>query len=88
RAGRRRYLSLRLLGDCKKDFPDISVVAVSDPDDPPSSRRIDIPKDDAPPGHRLAPEGIYFDMVKLEYADWEPIADLAKVIMAQVKAKS
>jgi iron(III) transport system substrate-binding protein len=58
-----------------------------DTDDPPNSRRIDIPKDDVPPGNRLAPEGKYFDVVKPEYADLKPIADLAKEIMSAREAK-
>ena len=48
---------------------------------------IDIPKEDVPPANRLSAEGKYFDVVKPEYADLKPIADLAKEIMAQVEAK-
>jgi iron(III) transport system substrate-binding protein len=60
---------------------------LGDIDDPPNSRRIDIPKDDVPPTNRLAPDGRYFDVVKPEYADLKPIAALAKEIMAALDAK-
>lgn len=65
----------------------IALQKLGDTDDPPNSRRIDIPKDDVPPTNRLAPDGKYFDVVKPEYADLKPIADLAKEIMAAVEAK-
>ncbi len=65
----------------------IALQKLGDADDPPNSRRIDIPKDDVPPGNRLSPEGKYFDVVRPEYADLKPIADLAKEIMAQIEAK-
>jgi iron(III) transport system substrate-binding protein len=60
---------------------------LGDVDDPPNSRRIDIPKDDVPPTNRLAPDGRYFDVVKPEYADLKPIADLAKEIMSALDSK-
>jgi iron(III) transport system substrate-binding protein len=60
---------------------------LGDADDPPNSRRIDIPKDDVPPTNRLAPDGKYFDVVKPEYADMKPIVDLAKEIMAANEAR-
>jgi iron(III) transport system substrate-binding protein len=60
---------------------------LGDVDDPPNSRRIDIPKDDVPPANRMVPDAKYFDVVKPEYADQKPIADLAKEIMAAVEAK-
>ena len=65
----------------------IALQKLGDVDDPPNSRRIDIPKDDVPPTNRLAPEGKYFDVVKPEYSDLKPIADLAKEIMAANEAK-
>jgi iron(III) transport system substrate-binding protein len=65
----------------------IALQKLGDIDDPPNSRRIDIPKDDVPPTNRLAPDGRYFDVVKPEYADLKPIADLAKEIMATLDAK-
>jgi iron(III) transport system substrate-binding protein len=60
----------------------LALQKLGDPDDPPNSRRIDIPKDDVPPTNRLVPDGKYFDVVKPEYADLRPIAELAKEIMA------
>ena len=60
---------------------------LGDVDDPPNSRRIDIPKDDVPPTNRMSPDGKYFDVVKPEYADQKPIADLAREIMAAIDAK-
>jgi iron(III) transport system substrate-binding protein len=65
----------------------IALQKLGDTDDPPNSRRIDIPKDDVPPTNRLVPEGRYFDVVKPEYADTKPIFDLAKEIMAANEAK-
>lgn len=65
----------------------LALQKLGDADDPPNSRRIDIPKDDVPPGNRLAPEGKYFDVVKPAYADLKPIADLAKEVMAAQAAK-
>jgi iron(III) transport system substrate-binding protein len=65
----------------------IALQKLGDPDDPPNSRRIDIPKDDVPPTNRLAADGRYFDVVKPEYADLKPIADLAKEIMAAIEAR-
>ena len=37
--------------------------------------------------NRMSPEGKYFDVVKPEYADLKPIADLAREIMAAIEAK-
>lgn len=65
----------------------IALQKLGDTDDPPNSRRIDIPKDDVPPTNRLAPDGRYFDVVKPEYADLKPIADLAKEVMSALDAK-
>ncbi len=65
----------------------IALQKLGDTDDPPNSRRIDIPKDDVPPTNRLSPDGRYFDVVKPEYADLKPIADLAKEIMAAIDAR-
>lgn len=65
----------------------IALQKLGDPDDPPNSRRIDIPKDDVPPTNRLLPEGKYFDVVKPEYADMRPIFALAKEIMAANETK-
>jgi iron(III) transport system substrate-binding protein len=65
----------------------IALQKLGDTDDPPNSRRVDIPKDDVPPSNRLAPDGRYFDVVKPEYADLKPIAELAKEIMAGIEAR-
>ncbi len=65
----------------------IALQKLGDVDDPPNSRRIDIPKDDVPPANRMVPDGKYFDVVRPEYADQKPIADLAKEIMAAIEAK-
>jgi iron(III) transport system substrate-binding protein len=65
----------------------IALQKLGDVDDPPNSRRIDIPKDDVPPANRMVPDAKYFDVVKPEYADQKPITDLAKEIMAAVEAK-
>jgi iron(III) transport system substrate-binding protein len=65
----------------------IALQKLGDVDDPPNSRRIDIPKDDVPPTNRMVADGKYFDVVKPEYADLKPIADLAKEIMATIEAK-
>ncbi|HWO40342.1 MAG TPA: extracellular solute-binding protein [Candidatus Eisenbacteria bacterium] len=60
----------------------IALQKLGDPDDPPNSRRIDIPKDDVPLDARLRPGAKYFDVVKPEYGDMKPIFELAKQIMA------
>ena len=65
----------------------IALQKLGDVDDPPNSRRIDIPKDDVPPTNRMVADGKYFDVVKPEYSDLKPIADLAKEIMAAIEAK-
>jgi iron(III) transport system substrate-binding protein len=65
----------------------IALQKLGDVDDPPNSRRIDIPKDDVPPSSRLAPDGKYFDVIKAEYFDSKPIADLINKIMTANEAK-
>jgi iron(III) transport system substrate-binding protein len=65
----------------------IALQKLGDVDDPPNSRRIDIPKDDVPPSSRLAPDGKYFDVIKAEYFDSKPIADLIKEIMTANEAR-
>jgi len=65
----------------------IALQKLGDVDDPPNSRRVDIPKDDVPPANRMVPGAQYFDVVKPEYADQKPIADLAKEIMGALEAK-
>jgi iron(III) transport system substrate-binding protein len=59
----------------------IALQKLGDVDDPPNSRRIDIPKDDVPPDAQLQPGVKYFDVVKPEYGDMKPIFDLAKEVM-------
>lgn len=54
---------------------------LGDANDPPNSRRIDIPKDDIPADNRLHEGRKYFDVVRPEYADMKPIFDLGKEIM-------
>ncbi len=65
----------------------IALQKLGDVDEPPNSRRIDIPKDDVPPASRLAPDGKYFDVVKSEYSEVKPITDLIKEIMTANEAK-
>ena len=64
----------------------IALQKLGDPDDPPNSRRIDIPKDDLPADARMQPGVKYFDVVKPEYGDMKPIFNLAKEIMAANEA--
>jgi iron(III) transport system substrate-binding protein len=63
----------------------IALQKLGDTDDPPNSRRVDIPKDDVPLANRLAPDGRYFDVVRPEYSDLKPIADLTREIMVAVE---
>jgi iron(III) transport system substrate-binding protein len=65
----------------------IALQKLGDLDDPPNSRRIDIPKDDVPPANRMVPDAKYFDVVKPEYADQKPIYNLSKEIMAALEGK-
>jgi iron(III) transport system substrate-binding protein len=65
----------------------LAMQKLADPDDPPNSRRIDIPKDDVPPGNRLKEGAKYFDVVRPEYADMGRIFDLAKEIMKENEQK-
>jgi ABC-type Fe3+ transport system substrate-binding protein len=51
------------------------------PENPPNSRRIDIPKDDVSPDNRITEGRKYLDVGRPEYADMAPIFDLAKSIM-------
>ena len=65
----------------------LALQRLGDPDDPPNSRRIDIPKDHVPYEARLHPGVKYFDVVKPEYGDMKPIFDLAKEIMQANEAR-
>ena len=50
-------------------------------EDPPNSRRIDIPKDMLPAVNRMQPGKKYFDVSDPKYADMTPMFDLIKQIM-------
>jgi len=54
---------------------------LADPDDPPNSRRNDIPKDDVPMSNRLVEGRRYLDVGRPEWQDLEPIFQLAREIM-------
>jgi ABC-type glycerol-3-phosphate transport system substrate-binding protein len=49
--------------------------------EPPNSRRIDIPKDTLPPSSRLVEGRRYLDFTDPKYADMTPIYQLAKEFM-------
>jgi len=59
----------------------IALQKLADPDDPPNSRRNDIPKDDVPVANRLVEGRKYLDVGRPEWQDLEPIFQLAKEIM-------
>jgi iron(III) transport system substrate-binding protein len=50
-------------------------------EEPPNSRRIDIPKDMLPPGNRIIPGKKYLDVSDPKYADMTPMFKLIKEIM-------
>lgn len=54
---------------------------LADTDDPPNSRRIDIPKDDVPLANRIVEGRKYLDVGRPEWQDMAPIFQLAKEIM-------
>ncbi len=54
---------------------------LADLDDPPNSRRIDIPKDDVPPSNRVVEGRRYLDVGRPEWQDMALIFQLAKEIM-------
>ncbi|HEX2261339.1 MAG TPA: extracellular solute-binding protein [Candidatus Binatia bacterium] len=56
-------------------------------EDPPNSRRIDIPKDMLPPSSRLVEGRRYFDFSEPKYSDMTPIYQLAKEFMKGREAK-
>ena len=60
---------------------------LADLDDPPNSRRIDIPKDDVPPANRLVEGRRYLDVGRPEWQDLAPIFQLVKEIMAAREGK-
>ncbi len=65
----------------------LALQKLADPDDPPNSRRIDIPKDDVPPSNRLVEGRRYLDVGRPEWQDMEPIFALARDIMKTQEAK-
>ncbi|MBI2538666.1 MAG: extracellular solute-binding protein [Deltaproteobacteria bacterium] len=65
----------------------IALQKLGDPDDPPNSRRIDVPKDDVPKDNQLVEGRKYFDVVRPEFADMKPIFQLAKEIMQANESK-
>jgi iron(III) transport system substrate-binding protein len=58
---------------------------LGDPNDPPNSRRVDIPKDGVAPNNRIVEGRKYLDVTRPEWQDMEPIFKLAKEIMAARK---
>jgi ABC-type Fe3+ transport system substrate-binding protein len=50
-------------------------------EDPPNSRRVDIPKDMLPHGNRIIPGKRYFDVSDPKYADMTLMFNLIKEIM-------
>jgi ABC-type Fe3+ transport system substrate-binding protein len=56
----------------------IAVQKLGDPDDPPNSRRTDIPKDDVPPWGRLVEGRKYLDIGHPEFSDMKPVLQLIK----------
>lgn len=65
----------------------IALQKLGDPDDPPNSRRIDVPKTDVPKDNQLVEGRKYFDVVRPEFADMKPIFQLAKEIMQANEGK-
>lgn len=58
---------------------------LGDPNDPPNSRRIDIPKDVVAVNNRIVEGRKYLDITRPEWQDMEPIFKLAKEIMGARK---
>ena len=56
-------------------------------EEPPNSRRIDIPKDMLPANNRILPGKKYFDVSDPKYADMTPMFNLIKEIMKGREAK-
>ncbi len=59
----------------------IALQKYGNPDDPPNSRRIDIPKDGVPQRNQLIAGRKYLDVTNPEWSDMTPIFQLAKEIM-------
>ena len=51
------------------------------PDSPPSSLRLDVPKNEIPEENRLIVGGSYFDVTRPEYADMAPIFKLVREVV-------
>lgn len=58
---------------------------LGNPDDPPNSRRIDIPKDRVSPSNKMVKGRKYLDILRPEWQDMTPIFKLAKEVMKEVK---
>jgi ABC-type Fe3+ transport system substrate-binding protein len=56
-------------------------------EDPPNSRRTDIPKDMLPASNRILPGKKYFDVSDPKYADMTPMFNIIKEIMKRRDAK-
>ena len=65
----------------------IAMQKLSDPDDPPNSRRIDIPKDDVPPENRIVEGRKYLDVGKPEWQDMAQIFQLVREVTKNREAK-
>ena len=59
----------------------IALQKYGNPDDPPNSRRIDIPKDGVPLRNQLIAGRKYLDVTNPEWSDMTPIFQLAKEVM-------
>jgi iron(III) transport system substrate-binding protein len=59
----------------------VALQKYGNPDDPPNSRRVDIPKDEIPPKNRFIEGRRYFDVSIPEYSDMTPIFQLAREIV-------
>ncbi len=65
----------------------IAMQKLSDRDDPPNSRRIDIPKDDVPPENRIHEGRKYLDVGRPEWQDMAPIFQLVREVTKNREAK-
>jgi hypothetical protein len=63
----------------------MALQTLGDPNDPPNSRRIDIPKDGVAVNNRIVDGRKYLDVTRPEWQDMEPIFKLAKEIMGAQK---
>jgi len=66
----------------------IALQKFGNPDDPPNSRRIDIPKDGIPLQNQLIEGRRYLDVTRPEWQDMTPIFNLAKEIMKRSEQKT